>query len=129
MDEFLKEALEIAKAQAGVRIMTDEEITEMVRQLSESIRGLAEGAAPKPVSDFPDPQKAIREQSIVCLESGQPFKILTKKHLAKFGLTPDEYRAKWGYRKNQPLVCKALQRERRKRMQEMQLWKKRGNVA
>jgi Predicted transcriptional regulator len=129
MDEYLREALDIAKAQAGVRIMTDEEITEMVRQLSASIRGLAEGGASKPVSDFPDPQKAIREQSIVCLESGQPFKILTKKHLAKFGLTPDEYRAKWGYRKNQPLVCKALQRERRKRMQEMQLWKKRGNVA
>ncbi|MGE4292967.1 MAG: MucR family transcriptional regulator [Desulfovibrio sp.] len=125
MDEYLKEALEIAKAQAAVREMTDEELTEMVRKLSIGIRGLAEGSNPASAPDFPDPQKAIREKSIVCLESGQSFKILTKKHLAKFGLTPDEYRAKWGYPKKQPLVCKSLQRERRKRMKEMQLWKQR----
>ena len=40
---------------------------------------------------------------------------------AKYGLTPDDYRAKWGYAKGTPLVCKSLQRLRRKKMQEMRL--------
>ena len=131
MEDYLKEALEIVKAQASVRNMTEEEITSMVRRLADDIRGIfavgaaaasTEEAAPVPATD---PKKAVRERSIICLESGKSFKILTKKHLSKFGLTPDTYREKWGYPKNMPLVCKELQRERRKKMKEMKLWEKR----
>jgi predicted transcriptional regulator len=131
MDDFLREALEIVKAQASVRTMTEEEITSMVRRLSDDIRGLSANgvpcAAPEDEAPVPatDPKKAVRERSIICLESGKSFKILTKKHLGKFGLTPDTYREKWGYPKNMPLVCKELQRERRKKMKEMKLWEKR----
>jgi predicted transcriptional regulator len=131
MDDFLREALEIVKAQATVRTMTEEEITSMVRRLSDDIRGLAAsglpGSAPEDEAPVPatDPKKAVRERSIICLESGKSFKILTKKHLGKFGLTPDTYREKWGYPKKMPLVCKELQRERRKKMKEMKLWEKR----
>jgi predicted transcriptional regulator len=131
MDDFLKEALEIVKAQASVRTMTEEEITSMVRRLADDIRGFAAGGVvgATPEADAPvpavDPKKAVRERSIICLESGKSFKILTKKHLGKFGLTPDTYREKWGYPKNMPLVCKELQRERRKKMKEMKLWEKR----
>lgn len=134
MDDILKEALEIVKAQASVRTMTEEEITSMVRRIAESVRMVASGEVePASVSAggvagvmADDPLKAIKEKNILCLESGKPFKILTKRHLAKFGLTPEQYREKWGYPKNMPLVCKALQRERRKKMKEMKLWEKRG---
>ena len=132
MDDCLKEALEIVKAQASVRNMTEEEISSKVRRLSVSIRslqgaGVAEDAAEQDVqTPAVDPKKAVRERSIICLESGKSFKILTRKHLAKFGLTPDEYRAKWGYARDMPLVCKALQRERRKKMRELRLWERRG---
>ncbi len=131
MDDFLKEALEIVKAQASVRNMTEEEITSLVRRLTDDIRGLASAgqvqAVPEEAGASPtvDPKKAVRERSIICLESGKAFKILTKKHLAKFGQTPESYREKWGYPKKMPLVCKELQRERRKKMKEMKLWEKR----
>jgi predicted transcriptional regulator len=131
MDDFLKEALDIVKAQASVRNMTEDEITSMVRRLVDDIRSMVSGGLGTTVvegataSPPEDPKKAIRERSIICLESGKSFKILTKKHLAKFGLTPESYREKWGYAKNLPLVCKELQRERRKKMKEMKLWEKR----
>lgn len=126
MDEYLKEALELVKVQAGVREMSVEEITVMIRELADGLRRIAsEDAAAEPAGDV-DPQKAIREKSILCLESGKSFKILTRRHLAQYGLTPETYREKWGYPRHQPLVCKALQRERRRRMQEMQLWKRRA---
>ncbi len=128
MDEYLKEALEIVKAQASVRNMTEEEITSMVRRLADGIRSVEAGETePEEVEAGPvvDPKKAIREKRIICLESGKAFKVLTRKHLAKFGLTPEQYREKWGYPKNTPLVCKALQRERRKKMKDMKLWEKR----
>lgn len=130
MDDYLKEALDIVKAQAGVRTMAEDEITSMVKKLADGIRRLA-SAEPIEESSVPitDPKKAIREKSIINLEDGKAYKILTKKNLIKFGLTPDEYREKWGYKKGTPLICKGLQRERRKKMKEMQLWTKRGKKA
>ena len=127
MDDYLKEALEIVKAQAKVRTMSEEEIIAMVQKLAEGIRGVCGGdalAEEGQVQAVPV-RKAIKEQSIVCLECGKSFKILTKKHLASHGLEPDSYREKWGFKRGMPLVCKALQRERRKKMKSMKLWEKR----
>ena len=127
MDDYLKEALEIVKAQASVRTMTEDEITSMVHKLANGIKTIAEGSSIETADDFAmSPQKAIREKSILCCICGKSFKVLTKMHLASHGLTPDEYREKCGYKKKLPLVCKSLQRERRKKMKEMKLWTKRG---
>lgn len=128
MDEFLKEALEIVKAQASVRTMTEDEITAMVRKLATGLKAIAEGEMnleERCCETGGDPRKAIKEKTITCLECGKSFKILTKKHLASHGLDPDSYREKWGLKKNSPLVCKSLQRERRKKMKDMKLWEKR----
>ncbi|WP_300158124.1 MucR family transcriptional regulator [Solidesulfovibrio sp.] len=130
MDSYLSLALEIVKAQAKVRNMSEEEITMMVGRLAGSIRDMdlnsCGGDGDASGNGARDPKKAVKERSITCLESGKSYKILTKRHLAKFGLTPEEYRAKWGYPKGTPLVCKALQRERRKKMREMKLWERRA---
>jgi predicted transcriptional regulator len=127
MDDYLKEALEIVKAQASVRNMTEEEITSMVKKVAEGIRGISEGTPVVEEGAAPtlDPKKAIKEKSVTCLECGKVFKILTKKHLATHNLTADEYRAKYGYKKGTPLVSKSLQRERRAKMKDMKLWEKR----
>lgn len=128
MENYLKEALEIVKAQASVRTMTEEEITNMVRKLSEGIRSISEGCMPiaEESAATIDPQKAIKEKSITCVMCGKSFKLLTKKHLASHGLTPEAYRERCGYKKGMALVCKSLQRERRKKMKDMRLWERRG---
>lgn len=127
MDDYLKEALEIVKAQASVRTMTEEEITSMVQKLSAGIKAIAEGGTVETEEEYAvDPKKAIREKSVLCCVCGKSFKILTKKHLSSHDLSPEEYREKFGYKKKTPLVCKSLQRERRKKMKEMKLWTKRG---
>ncbi|WP_462324520.1 Ros/MucR family transcriptional regulator [Desulfoplanes sp.] len=130
MEDYLKEALEIVKAQASVRNMTEEEITSMVQSLSAGIRNIAEDTSDASTTAEPpvDPKKAIREKSVICLECGKSFKVLTKKHLATHGLTPEEYRSKWGYKKGTSLVAKSLARERRKKMKDMKLWEKRRSA-
>lgn len=131
MDDYLKQALEIVKAQASVRIMSEEEITSMVKNLSHHLRNLEElpieqeEPAPLTIS----PAKSIKEKTITCLECGKSFKIITKKHLMTHNLDADSYREKWGIKKTTPLVCKELQRERRKKMREMKLWEKRSAEA
>ncbi|MFN2267508.1 MAG: MucR family transcriptional regulator [Desulfonatronovibrio sp.] len=127
MEDYLKQALEIVKAQAAVRNMTEEEINSMITSVAKGIQGVMSETEEASEQDEPavDPKKSIREKSIVCLECGKQFKVITKKHLAKHDLTPEQYKEKWGLKKNTSLVAKSLARERRKKMQDMQLWKKR----
>ena len=50
-------------------------------------------------------RKSVTPDFIICLEDGQSFKSM-KRHLAtKFGLTPEEYRSKWGLPRDYPMVA------------------------
>lgn len=50
-------------------------------------------------------KKSIAPDFIVCLEDGKKFKSL-KRHIATYyGLTPEEYRAKWGLPADYPMVA------------------------
>ncbi len=144
MEEYLNGALEIVKAQAGVRAMTEEEMVAMVQKLTSEIKilctqscmaegdcaGAAEVSADAEASEVChiEPKKAIKEKAIVCCECGKSFKIITKRHLAQHGLTPETYREKFGYAKGTPLACKNLQRMRRNKMKDMKLWERRKPV-
>ena len=131
--EATQAALEIVKAQASVRAMTDIEINSMIASVSAGILAAAGGQGCPCIDSIAasviDPQKAVTERAVVCLECGKKFKILTKKHLGAHGLTPEEYRAKHGMKKSAPLIAKGLQRERRKKMKDMKLWEKRQKPA
>lgn len=129
--EAMKQALELVKAQASVRTMSEDEIAGMIGSLTTSIMSMGDDAPAEVEAAAPavDPKKAIKESSIVCCECGKSFKILTKKHLLTHGLTPEQYREKYGYKKGAALACKSLVRERRKKMKDMQLWTRRQKPA
>jgi predicted transcriptional regulator len=56
--------------------------------------------------------KSVFEDCIVCLEDGQKFKSL-KRHLrAKYNMSPDEYRQKWGLPSTYPMVAPEYARTR-----------------
>lgn len=128
MEDYQSQAFELVKAQAGVREMNEEEMKSMLLSLTNSLKDISEGccsAEHTAQAQDLDPKKAVKEKSVTCLECGKTFKVLTKRHLALHDLDVDEYKKKWGYKKSQSLVAKSLARERRKKMQEMELWKRR----
>jgi predicted transcriptional regulator len=50
-------------------------------------------------------RSSIKPDFLVCLEDGLKFKSL-KRHLrTKYGLSPDDYKTKWGLPKDYPLVA------------------------
>jgi predicted transcriptional regulator len=49
-------------------------------------------------------RKSISPDHIICLDDGKKFKSL-KRHLRALGLTPDQYRAKWGLPADYPMVA------------------------
>lgn len=130
MDDYLKMAMEIVKAQASVRAMSTDEISSMVLELSRKLSGLAAGNEPvapaEAAAPVMDPKKSIKEKSVTCLECGKVMKLLTARHLAAHGLTKAEYLAKFGLKKGTSLIAKGLARTRKEKMKSMELWKRRG---
>jgi predicted transcriptional regulator len=49
-------------------------------------------------------RKSISPGFLICLDDGKKFKSL-KRHLASHGMTPDQYRAKWGLPDSYPMVA------------------------
>jgi predicted transcriptional regulator len=133
MEDYLQSALEIVKAQASARPMTEDEILSMVKSVASGIAGIVSGqplpGCEETSAPAMDPKKAIKESSVSCLECGKTFKVITAKHLATHGLTPEEYRAKYGYKKGTALAAKSLVRERRAKMKDMRLWERRTKKA
>jgi len=123
---YQEQAMELVKAQAAVRSMTVSEMMTMRDELAAQLEGVA--AAPAAVEEAGpvcDPKGAIKEGSVTCLICGKKMKVLTAKHLAKHDITPEDYRAKFGYKKGQPLAAKSLSRARRTSMKNMKLWTRR----
>ena len=71
-----------------------------LRQVSS---GKAEEAEPAPKPPVPI-RKSITPDHLISLEDGKPYRSLTR-HLAKRGLTPEAYRAKWGLPPSYPMVA------------------------
>ena len=106
--------------------MTEEEICAMLQSVSVAIKKLLDNTEDSALqAERISVDRTPKDNAIICLECMKSFKMLTHKHMATHGLTPDEYRAKWGYAKSAPLVCKSLQRLRRKKMKDIKLWEKR----
>lgn len=121
-----KEILEIVKAQASVRHMDAEEIMGMIQALDQGLNkpmdvlGECETTEEGPLVE---PKNSRKEKYISCVICGERFKIITKKHLAKHGLTPKEYKEKFGIKGS--LACKELARARKDKMVSMKLWERR----
>ena len=127
MDDHLKLAIQLATAQASVRVMEEEEMVNMIRSLTSSLKKMTDNTEVEDEEEAlaSQPARSIKEKTITCLECGKVFKLITSKHLAQHGLDADTYRRKWGLKPDTPLVCKSLQRTRRKKMKDMKLWEKR----
>ncbi len=56
----------------------------------------------------PTPRVPIRKTTtpdhLISLKDGKPYRTL-KRHLARLGLTPDQYRTKWGLPADYPMVA------------------------
>lgn len=55
-----------------------------------------------------DPRRAVGQDGIRCLVCGRQFRQLTNTHLRFHGVTATEYKRRFGYNRNRPLMCLAL---------------------
>jgi predicted transcriptional regulator len=87
-----------------------DELPDLVRRVRATLAELVNGPAPaadeaSKAATAAKVRKSVTHDHLVCLEDGLKLRSL-KQHLrVKHGLTPDEYRAKWGLAADYPMAA------------------------
>jgi predicted transcriptional regulator len=58
-------------------------------------------------------RSSIKPDYIICLEDGKKLKMLKRHLMTRYGMTPDQYRAKWGLAADYPMVAPNYAEQRR----------------
>jgi predicted transcriptional regulator len=105
-EELLRMTSEVAAAYVSNNSLAAAQLPEVIRTIHASLAGLQPGAgASEPLTPAVPVKKSVHDDYIVCLEDGKKLKML-KRHLrTAYGLTPEEYRQKWGLAADYPMVA------------------------
>ncbi|TPI28793.1 transcriptional regulator [Mesorhizobium sp. B3-1-9] len=82
-------------------------LPDLIQSVNSSLAKVGQPVEPeKPIyAPAVNPKRSVFPDYIICLEDGKRFKSL-KRHLGvHYGLTPDEYREKWGLARDYPMVA------------------------
>ena len=100
---------DITSAYVGNNSVSASELPNLIKSIFDALSGTENPAPAVPEPQIPavSIKKSVTADYVICLEDGRPFKSL-KRHLrAKYNLSPDEYRTKWGLAKDYPMVAPA----------------------
>ena len=89
------------------------------------VGGASEQPAVEKQKPAVNPKKSIHDDYIICLEDGKKFKSLKLHLMTHYGLTPDQYREKWGLDSNYPMVAPDYAAARSQLAKKMGLGRKR----
>jgi predicted transcriptional regulator len=107
-DELLKLSSEIVAAYVSNNPVPVSDLPQMIKSVHATLGGLA-GAAPMDLLTNQKPavpvKKSIHPDYIVCLEDGKKLKMLKRYLRSRYGLSPEDYRAKWGLPPDYPMVA------------------------
>jgi len=111
--DLLVHTTQIVAAHVGHNAVAPTEVPALIRAVHEA---LAAAGAPEKQETPPEPavpiRRSIQPDHLVCLEDGKKLKML-KRHLqTAFGMTPEEYRAKWGLPHDYPMVAPSYAKQR-----------------
>ena len=84
-------------------------IHQTIGSLGQVPASAAETEPPKPAVPI---KKSVTEDYLISLFDGRKFKSLKRHLLAEHGMTPDEYRTKFGLPKDYPMVAPAYAKQR-----------------
>ncbi len=128
-NELLRMTAKIVASYVGNNSLSADQVPEIVRTVSAALKQIEQGdngqdkAAGKPAVPI---RRSITSDYIICLEDGRKLKML-KRHLrTTFGMTPDEYRARWGLPADYPMVAPNYAKRRSEFAKKIGLGQKRS---
>jgi predicted transcriptional regulator len=107
-EELLRMTADVVAAYVSNNSLPTQQLGEVISAVFTSLRSL-DGqqieAKAEPLKPAVPIRKSITPDYLVCLEDGKKLKML-KRHLrSTYGMTPDDYRMKWGLPADYPMVA------------------------
>ena len=98
---------DIVAAHVSNNTISVEQVPTLISTVYGALAGLG-GSAPEEESR-PEPAVSVRasvkRDHLVCLEDGKKMKMLKRHLMTEHGMTPDEYRQRWGLGSDYPMVA------------------------
>jgi predicted transcriptional regulator len=86
----------------------------LISNVHTALAGLSVSVVPEAVLEPAVPiRNSVKKDHIVCLEDGKKLKMLKRHLMTHYGMTPDEYRTKWGLAADYPMVAPEYAETRR----------------
>lgn len=100
---------DIVSAYVSKNAVRSNDLPTLISEVHQALVGLRqEQKAPEPV-EAPKPavpiKKSITPDYLISLENGQKFRSLKRHLMTSYGMTPDDYRSKWGLPADYPMVA------------------------
>ncbi|RYF21763.1 MAG: transcriptional regulator [Oxalobacteraceae bacterium] len=120
---------------ANNRVNADD-VPAFLRRMHETVSGLSSGAVvggevivqPQEYTPAVSVRKSLASPDhIISLIDGKPYKTL-RRHLSTNGITPDEYRARYGLKKDYPMVAPSYSAARQEMAKKIGLGRKPGQT-
>ncbi|GAB3437318.1 Ros/MucR family transcriptional regulator [Insolitispirillum peregrinum] len=128
-DEKLRLAAKVVAAYVGQNTLPAQQIPDLIQSVYQAFQ-MVSAPEPEPVIEALKPavpvKKSITPEYIICLEDGKKLKML-KRHLrTNYGMTPEEYRAKWNLPADYPMVAPNYAEQRSQFAKQIGLGRKGG---
>ena len=114
-DMLLTLTADIVAAHVSNNSVAVNDLPNLIQNVHAALSGISgNSSAPEPK---PEPKVSIRASIkpdyIVCLEDGKKLKMLKRHLMTHYGMTPDQYRQKWGLASDYPMVAPNYAEQRR----------------
>jgi len=126
--EIMQMAVDIVSAYVGNNAISAAQVPEVISSVYGSLMALSEtgNGSAEPLNPAVPIRRSITPDYLVCLEDGKKLKMLKRHIRAVYGLTPEEYRMKWGLPADYPMVAPNYAKQRSNFAKQIGLGRKKG---
>ncbi|HEY8189698.1 MAG TPA: MucR family transcriptional regulator [Micavibrio sp.] len=114
-DALLSYTTEIVSAHLSANQVANDEIPGLIQKIYRTLAGLGNGESAG-AADRPQPavpiKKSVTQDYVICLEDGKKLKMLKRYLKTAYGMTPDQYRERWGLAADYPMVAPSYAKRR-----------------
>ena len=109
---YVELAGDIVSAYVAKNSVQVSELPNLIESVHSALKETAEGKPkPEPLTPPVPINRTIHGDYIISLEDGRKYKSM-KRHLSNRGLSPEQYRQKWGLRPDYPMVAPSYSKAR-----------------
>ena len=125
--EIIEWTAEIVASYVQKNCVSISDLPQLIKIVHDALTSLSSSSPAEKPQPAVSIRRSVTPDYIVCLEEGRKLKML-KRHLATaYGMTPEEYREKWGLPADYPMVAPNYAKQRSYLAKKIGLGKRREN--